>query len=503
MINLDTIRYFLHQKGFSFTITHYDPKISISSIRHFAAGESYHNALVIIPLLEQDSQPQDIMSTTSDCILLYMTEEEIAPLPSSSVPLIQVITKKGALLYNTLGEMLELFHHWEQQIQLFQLTGKDYQMLINACDQILASPLALVDKNYRYIAYSLQRSSDLGYVDELVENGQVPAALVTDQIITPGAESLEAKQDVFEFEDQNHFIGKNIHSHGQYVARLVMMHSDHPYENDYHAYILTRISHCISQKYEQEGTFYTAHEPTHALHLILQDALDGKSIPDTHWKQALAEKNWEPKDSYRIMLFSATYRSEKKLHAEYLCPQIETRWSFAVATEWKEQTIVLLNQRLLDKHFEQSLAYFVRDNLLTAGISRPFIELSNLPLSYIQAQKAMDTGLTEDPHLWYYFFDRYALSYLKKQCTQHLPPELVSHPALLQLKIHDAATGSQYYDSLRLFIETQFNMSAAADLAYVHRTTFIKRMERIQELTSIDLTNWDTRLYLMLSYSLL
>ena len=46
-------------------------------------------------------------------------------------------------------------------------------------------------------------------------------------------------------------------------------------------------------------------------------------------------------------------------------------------------------------------------------------------------------------------------------------------------------------------------MSQAANKLYIHRSTFINRMERITELTRLNLENYDTRLYLELSFRLL
>lgn len=46
-------------------------------------------------------------------------------------------------------------------------------------------------------------------------------------------------------------------------------------------------------------------------------------------------------------------------------------------------------------------------------------------------------------------------------------------------------------------------MSQAANQLYIHRSTFINRMERIQELTRLNLDDYDTRLYLELSFRLL
>ena len=54
-----------------------------------------------------------------------------------------------------------------------------------------------------------------------------------------------------------------------------------------------------------------------------------------------------------------------------------------------------------------------------------------------------------------------------------------------------------------MYFEQQFNMSKAAEKLYIHRSTFINRMERILELTHLNLADYDTRLYLELSFRLL
>ena len=62
---------------------------------------------------------------------------------------------------------------------------------------------------------------------------------------------------------------------------------------------------------------------------------------------------------------------------------------------------------------------------------------------------------------------------------------------------------TSYYLTLFTYFEQQFNMSQAASQMYIHRSTFINRMERIQELTHLNLDDYDTRLYLELSFRLL
>ena len=47
------------------------------------------------------------------------------------------------------------------------------------------------------------------------------------------------------------------------------------------------------------------------------------------------------------------------------------------------------------------------------------------------------------------------------------------------------------------------SINKAAEKLYIHRSTFINRMERILELTHLNLADYDTRLYLELSFRLL
>ena len=525
MINIDVLCYFLDKENYCFTVKKYDNSVCVTTIRHFDADCMWEHALIVT------DNPADIQSDSfpASSIAVYITQPRAAEHEAvlsdfpfhtekssltdrtlnttedylSACPLITVETDNPAHLLNTLGSIMETFHQWEQDLRLFDLTGINYQELIDCSDKILDVPFSLVDRDFAYIGYSRERSEKMGYISELVENNRLSINVAAQLMSTPGFELLEQYEDVFEFEDDYSFIAKNIHCEGTYVARLIIMKSESALANAYHRYVFQRLGELITEKYQRERTFYLEPSIHHRIHTLLQNSLSGNPGTSAMWEQALAENAWLSKDKYMLMALNVTHRHEKNLHAGYLCPQIENMWRCTVATPWNEKIMVLINLKYMEKNFEQSLAYFVRDHLLTAGISSSFTDFSRIPFAYIQAVKAMEIGIQNNPHLWYYFFDQYALAYIKQQCTSELPPEQLCHPALLFLKEYDRIHGSRYFDSLELFIRTQYNMSAAADLAYVHRTTFIKRMERIKELTGIDLTDWDTRLHLMLSYSLL
>ena len=80
---------------------------------------------------------------------------------------------------------------------------------------------------------------------------------------------------------------------------------------------------------------------------------------------------------------------------------------------------------------------------------------------------------------------------------------MVAHPVLHQLLEHDAASGTQYYDTLRTYLECERSIPMTAAALIIHRTTLTYRLGKIQELTRLNLDDPNLRLYLLLSYQLL
>ena len=101
---------------------------------------------------------------------------------------------------------------------------------------------------------------------------------------------------------------------------------------------------------------------------------------------------------------------------------------------------------------------------------------------------------------WYYRFDDYALLCLLKYGTMNFTPEQICSPALLTLSEYDRENGTEYYKTLRTFYNNKYSYTHAAENLYIHRTTLLKRIERIVDLTGVDLDDSDVNLYIELSF---
>ncbi len=146
---------------------------------------------------------------------------------------------------------------------------------------------------------------------------------------------------------------------------------------------------------------------------------------------------------------------------------------------------------------------FLKDTFLKAGVSNAFTGFEELADSYLQAEKALDVGSRKKPYRWIYRFDEMALDYMLERSSSELPVKLVCSDKVLELKAYDEAHHTDYYHTLKTYVENQQNAVQTAKKLFIHRSTFLYRMEKIEELTKLDLRDYDTLLYVMMTFRIL
>ncbi len=106
-------------------------------------------------------------------------------------------------------------------------------------------------------------------------------------------------------------------------------------------------------------------------------------------------------------------------------------------------------------------------------------------------------------YLWIHHFSQVALTYIIEQSTRKLPADMICHEGLLKLREHDRENHTEYMATLKTWIDRQMNAAQAAKELYIHRSTFLYRMDRIKEILHSDRENPEEVFYLELSYRLL
>lgn len=495
----------LLSKKFQITVNGVSPEgLELKGIRYFTPDLPEDGYLILVPVEIYDRAFEDIRTLGHNLFLFFnIVPSQFTHLPSMTIYDSESLSSVYAL-WNSLSAAWEKLSQWEAKLKDISAKGHDYQLLLDQYDDLIPEPVSLIDSRFNYIAYSRKLSRERGYEETLVDDVRaLPMDIATRLIIDPQYRELEKRTGLFEFTDDFHFMAVNIFYKNNYVGRLISICTENDVIDSYQKVVLRHMAVYITAMYQNNTTFYIEQPAFPKLHSLFLQSLENNSVTLQEWVPLLEQLSWNHQDSYMLVQLCPTFRYEKNLYPDYICPQVERRWPFVLAVVHREALFILMNLRLAPEKSRQEFTCFLRDNLMSAGNSRRFHGLLDLPSAARQTTIALKYGRERNPHYWYHDFDDYAFDYMIARVSTELSGKNVCHPALLLLIDEDEKRHTQYYKTLYTYFKNRYNSVAAAKELFIHRTTFIKRMEHIEKLMKVDLTDWKTCQYLMLSFCLL
>lgn len=224
-------------------------------------------------------------------------------------------------------------------------------------------------------------------------------------------------------------------------------------------------------------------------------------------EKILGSYDWKNNQEYSLVKLRFIEGDRWENSANYMCGQLERELLQSCAIRHENSIFWLVNhgnggtKEQLDV-FLQSLVYLIRENICKAGISNTFHDFLHLRTYCRQAESALEIGQKKNTYLWCYKFGNYVYEYILEQMTAEFSGEQLCHKGLLVLKEHDEKYNTEYVETLKEYILSRFNITQAAQKLFIHRTTFIRRMEKILEISGINIESQDEILHLMLSFKM-
>ena len=162
-----------------------------------------------------------------------------------------------------------------------------------------------------------------------------------------------------------------------------------------------------------------------------------------------------------------------------------------------------LSRESQNENYRERMAVFLRENVAKAGSSNAFTGYEELPVYLQQAYEALRLGEKNAPYFWHYEFSDYMLPYLMERATSEYSLEQIVHPGLFHLMKYDREKSSNLYQTLQIYLEHGGNATQTAEKLFIHRSSLMKRLDKIQSLTGIHLEKQEERFYVELSCRLL
>ena len=423
-----------------------------------------------------------------------------------NIPYIQVALENLEEIAEFMNDMQEIFDTadgWERKIHDLMLGHAGMERLLQVTSEFLQNPLTVIGLDFTFVAEAgskylpprarlyTDEGLNVEYVNALLQNETYREMADTHETVMFPAYISGCRS-----------MNRNLFVDEKATHRLILTEC---------RVEITQGVICVLDILSEKLEFLLAHEeeetdPDRDIEQIFVRVLSDRTADYMQISRELSELGWGGNHEYMCLILQITYLNQQNLSTKAISRYIKKKLGDSVSFLYQDEIVVFFDLTRLGMNQEEvagKLVYFIRDTYLKAGYSRVMTGHMNLRRQYVQAKTALDVGSRKKPYLWIHYFSQVAMTYILEQATKRLPGTMICHEGLLELKKHDEENQTQYMETLRVYLEQHLSATQAARELFIHRSTFLYRLDRIREILQSDLDDPEEIFYLELSFRLL
>ncbi len=411
-----------------------------------------------------------------------------------------------SVLLNATQAIFDRYDAWDAQLRDSMDVDGDLNELLNIAASALKNPVMVCAADYSILG----RSNTIEDKGELL-GSHISYKLIQKLKMNASFQKYAAQRRSYRFSETTsgtEFLCVNLYSGDEFAYRVIVADTERPITAECEL-LLEHVSSFVQRLLSDSrftGALFVPESRFSRAESLLKSAISNEKIDYIPIINGLSDISWLQTHRYCcvcVKIGSLDYRAHT---VKLLCNQLEELLKGSCAFEFSGNIVVLVNLELHGGGAEDvigQMVYFLRDNFLKAGISDEFTGFMDMYYHHRQALIALDFVCRQQSYLWTARFQDVALPYMIEQCMHELPMHVVCERSILTMQRYDEDHGTFFYNTLACYIENRFNALQTAKKMFIHRSTFLYRMERIKELFRIDLENDDVLLYTMLSMKML
>ena len=383
-------------------------------------------------------------------------------------------------VFNEVCTILDQYREWESNLNMFLSNENGLSHMLDCSAPIFENPMFIYAPDGKTLAISSGYPPELHWHwKELIEN---------DGLTEERMRSLRDKSNLTKvFQDltptlhessmgMNQYIHCSILANRYMAGHFVLFSLCRPFEKGT-LYLCSVLVQYISRYMEK---YYSQYSSTSKLGKIAVSMLSSSTYDEDQLHLLLSTLKWKENDYYRVYAIQENVTQEPVMLNRMYIRLTET-YRDAIVFRYKKQLIILAN-RTRDKgtsDIKRHLPHLIEDNYI-CGISQDFQGIKKCREYYEQAVYELNNCMVNktvfsdaSEHGWDFLYDIIQKNELSATYV---------HRGLLRLYYYDLNHKTSYYETLRAFVYSGFQPSAAGYMLNIHRNSVNYRLEKIKEL---------------------
>ena len=400
-------------------------------------------------------------------------------------------------VYHSVQKIYDYYEQWNEELfQVFQQDA-DIQRITELSASYMGHSVWVLDSSFHIVSVGYKNNS--GHIRSLGDAGDSLAPSDLAEFLNYGEMSTDIHDPLLLNIGGNQSLAVNLFDRsGQYSGCFFMPEDGQPFLPGDTA-LAAYLGILLEKSLTRNPSFFSSEQNT--IRQILREIIEERPIRPIHKSilQAIQMKT-------RYVSVSAHIISRySQIPVSYICSLFEKNFPGSAAFSHNQSVAAFIDLKTLydkDGKYQDNLNARLDPMLTTlklyAGISNDFSNLYDARMHYLQAEIAVENGQLTMGDSSRFYFSSFVLMEMITNSTGGMPVEMFYSNGLKNLFRHDAHSPVSYFDTLKVFLEENMNYTSTAETLYIHRSTLVDRISRIEKELGIDLKDYNERLHLQI-----
>ena len=397
-------------------------------------------------------------------------------------------------LFMKMQDVFDKYNQWEKKIYQDLISNYDLNSLLEDSYPVFEKPIYVLDSSFRIIA-SKTETQDASW--DITAGGSLNPESISKYLSVSDLMTEKKNAIKIDLLDKKVLCVNLFNKNGQYEGCVVLTLDDQdPFEGE--EKLAEKLAGFLQQAIEKNPIIINDDDST--IKKVFQNLVE--ELPLSHSQRLLLTSS-NSQIIYRCIYMH--YREKRnQLPLSYICDIFEDSFNKSYAFTYDDGIVSFVNINEIRSSktsdykiiLNRKLTEFVDQMGLCAGISNEFSDLLNTKVHYLQAQSAVDNGLLLSKESKLFYYESYVLTEMIINSLGGLSVETYYPAGFANILEHDKESGISYLETLKVFLEEGMSYTSTAQKLFIHRSTLIDRISRIEKELSIDLKDSDKRLQL-------
>jgi biotin operon repressor len=419
-------------------------------------------------------------------------------------------------VYDAVQNIYSRFDHWDQELQDILIKGGNVQAMLDCSDTVFNNPLILHDTYFKVIGFSKQYAETFPLTSFMPQDRDASRIDLSEYDIYSMQRAVLFPTSVNGIRS----LYVNLFQQNRLQYRILLLEYSRKFiatDNALLEHLADRVQAAISVAARETGE-------NAGLQDVLRNILSGEYKDPVYIEGRLKKFNWLSDHQYYCIKVSADAGSTLNFIPSLICDGIKDIVPGSSAFEYDGAVVVFINLndpgenipgafiesfdgfsgKKTDR-FSVLMGTFLIENNLKAGISARFpgSDFKNLTLYHKQAENALNLGSRDTPMAHLFYFSNLAKLLILESCVKELPVSMICAPELIKLRDYDRRHNAELFKTLSMYLQNHLSSTQTSLELGIHRTTLVYRLERIREVSGMNIESSDNLWYLLLSIKLL